>query len=82
MSDSIDVTSLSDRELAILTYQAVSGMTKDLYGNGAPGLIKEFEALKTTVAERTMTRMQVFGIGTTTILVATGLAQLIHKMGG
>lgn len=62
MEEQRDARTLSDRELLLSIHQSVTGITHDLYGNGSPGLIKEFEVVKTQVAERTTSKAQVLGI--------------------
>ena len=57
-----DARSMSDRELLLSIHQSVKGISHDLYGNGNPGLIKEFERLSTIVAERTTSKTQVLGL--------------------
>ena len=57
-----DARSMSDRELLLSIHQSVEVMTKDLYGNGQPGLLKDFQDLRTKVDERTTSKTQVLGL--------------------
>lgn len=73
-----DARTYSDRELLILTYEAVTGIKHDLYGNGQPGVLKDIEVLKAQVADlKGPSKTQTFGMASVASVFITAAFEFL-----
>ena len=82
MDDQRDARLMTDRELLLGVFAAVEDIKRDIYGNGQPGLLKEFESLKTTVNERTVSKGQVFSLNAAFTAALLAVSEFMRARGG
>jgi len=79
-----DARNLSDRELLVLIHDRTERIEHSIYGNGSPGLMKEFEVLRAKMDERTApTKVSMLGLtGATFVFLTAATEFLKSKMNG
>ena len=80
----MDARDMTDRELLLAVHTAVQDIKHDIYGNGQPGMLKEFETYKAKFDERTApSTKSVLGLsGAATIFMVAAAEFLKGKLGG